>query len=102
MLAALVKCPELEIAEEEAQKLGAAIKEVNDLYDTPTIPPWVLAWGNLAMVCGTVYGPRVLAISKRIADEKVAKAGKITVIPPTPKVATPAPAPVTIEGEHIN
>lgn len=73
MLAKWIGIQELEIDDEEAKKLGAAMLRVNRLYGDRVIPETVLAWGGLLMTCGAIYGPRYAAHGLRIkmeADKK--------------------------------
>jgi crotonobetainyl-CoA:carnitine CoA-transferase CaiB-like acyl-CoA transferase len=60
MGAALLKAPEFEIEQAEAERLAVAVAKVNEAYDF-VISPQVAAWGNLIMVCGGIYGPRIMA-----------------------------------------
>lgn len=73
----LLKVPELELTEDESAKLASAIQQVNELYDMPILPPSVMAWTNLAIVSGTIYGPRAIAI---INNKKNAEKGEPKVI----------------------
>lgn len=50
------------ITKEEAEELGKAVTNVSQLYDLPVIGEKALAWTNLAMVMGTIYGPRIVAV----------------------------------------
>jgi hypothetical protein len=56
--------PELDLDKVEAANLAEAVAEVARHYPT-TIDPKVLAWVNLTMVAGMVYGPRFWAIRAR-------------------------------------
>jgi hypothetical protein len=80
MGATLLKVPELELSEAEAKKLNDAATDVMRYYTEVDIPPVVQAWLNLGMVCGTVYGPRFMAV-------KIRKSRNVTPrIQPTPVV----------------
>lgn len=57
----LLKTPEMMLSEVESSQLAKAIKDVSELYDVPFMDEKTLAWFNLAMVAGKVYGPRVIA-----------------------------------------
>lgn len=93
MLSAISHTPELELSDDEAEKLASAIQGVNDLYDTPVVPPWVTAWGNLAFACGGIYGPRLVAISARkTAEKQQRKPGRVTVMQPSSHVIVDASA----------
>lgn len=63
MLANAISVSELALSEDEAKAMAKAIKEVSDLYDTPMVPPEIVAWGNLAIVLGGVYIPRAIAFN---------------------------------------
>ena len=72
MLAAIAATPELELSESESAKLADNIKKVASFYDQSVIAPKTLAWLNLTMCCGTIYGPRIFTIinrPKRIAPK---------------------------------
>jgi hypothetical protein len=58
------ECPELQLANEEAATLAVAIQKVNEQYNA-TMSPKVLAWMQLAMVSGSIYGTRIYAIRAR-------------------------------------
>lgn len=49
------------ITEDEAKELAKAVSNVSQYYDLPVIGEKALAWMNLAMVGGKVYGPRIVA-----------------------------------------
>ena len=73
MGAVLLKTPELELTEEEAGKLAAAVAHVNELYGGVVLPEKAAAWINLIMVAGTIYGPRIIVIN---AKGKARKTGE--------------------------
>jgi len=78
MAASIVQVKELELDEKEAQRLSAAINRVNVLYGGFILPEKQLAWINLAVTMGHVYGPRAMAYKLRMkteAEEKKAKSG---------------------------
>lgn len=52
--------------------MAEAIVKVSEQYDH-AMNPKVLAWVNLAMVAGGIYGTRVVAIRARLAAESKAK-----------------------------
>lgn len=70
--AAVSKVPELAIAEPEAKQLAAAIGRVSDLYDYGASER-TLAWVNLAVCAGGIYGTRLFAYQMRIRAEDLAK-----------------------------
>jgi hypothetical protein len=63
----------LSITEDESAQLAKALTNVTQLYDIPVIGEKALAWTNLAMVAGKVYGPRYVAsrINKKSKPSKV-------------------------------
>lgn len=64
MGAAAFSTPELVLDPKEAETLAHAIAAVQAYYPV-VIDPKTLAWGNLVMVVGTIYGTRALAIWAR-------------------------------------
>lgn len=68
MGAAFLKIPELQLADEEAAKLSEAIGRVAALYDFGASEK-TLAWINLAVCMGGVYGTRIFAYNLRIKSE---------------------------------
>lgn len=74
MGAALLKVPELALEEAEAKRLGAAVARINELYGGMVIPEKQMAWANLVIVAGSVYGPRFIAhnINKKNPSKKTA------------------------------
>lgn len=78
MGATFAKVPELVITDEEAKKLSAAIDRVAALYDFGATEK-TLAWVNLAMCVGGIYGTRLFVYSMRTkAEEEMKK--KTTVL----------------------
>lgn len=65
MGAALLSTPEFNISEAEAKRLNDSVTDVMRFYTDVDIPPKTQAWLNLAMVAGTIYGPRILAVKIR-------------------------------------
>lgn len=66
ILHAITKVPELEMSQEEASSVAAATEKVMAFY--PDVRPKggeTVAWINLAMVIGTVYGQRAVAFKMR-------------------------------------
>lgn len=66
ILHAITKVPELEMSQEEAASVAAATEKVMAFY--PDVRPKggeTVAWINLAMVIGTVYGQRAVAFKMR-------------------------------------
>lgn len=82
MGAAFLKVEELELDEEEATKLGAAINRVNKLYGEIVLSPEQRAWLGLVMCCGTIYGPRFMAYRMRQKKEAAKQPVTIDATPP--------------------
>lgn len=61
LVASGVQVPQLALDENEAKQLAAAVGEVAKYYPI-AIDDKTMAWGNLLMVAGTIYGSRALAI----------------------------------------
>lgn len=96
ILACVVK--EFELTEEEARKLSDASKEVAKHYSIG-LTDKQLAWFNLTLVAGNLYGPRVIAFGIRKGSERRAKVVPIRPGPgpgqaPGPSAAPPTAAPV--------
>ena len=72
MGAAFLKVPELQLSPEEAEKLSEAIARVSALYDFGASEK-TLAWVNLTMALGSVYGTRIFAYSLRMKAEAQSK-----------------------------
>jgi hypothetical protein len=61
MGASFLKIPELMLEETEAKQLSDAVSRVSELYEIPLMDERTMAWVNLAIVAGGIYGPRVVA-----------------------------------------
>lgn len=66
--AGMMDVPELVIDKPESKQLAEAVRGVTDLY-AMQINPHTIAWGNLLLVCGMVYGPRIIALRNRKKSE---------------------------------
>lgn len=72
MAAGIFNAQELVLADDEAKSYAEAIADVAKYY-SPDLDPKLLAWFNLAMVAGGIYGTRLFAIRARLkAEEKPA------------------------------
>jgi hypothetical protein len=87
--ASSLNAPEIALDKTEANQLAAAVAEVARHYPT-SIDPKVMAWINLAMVGGMVYGPRWWVIRARVSSGKKA-----------PKKAEPANGPVDVDAATV-
>ncbi len=92
-LAAITKCPEFEMEQEEAKKLADAAASVASHYDL-TIDPKHAAWAKLYGTIGVIYGTRLIAIRAR---KKMERADKVK--PAAPEAgAEPSPG----DGNVVN
>jgi len=73
MLATFAKVPELALSEEESKRLAEAIERVAVLYDFDASEKSI-AWMNLFMCAGGIYGTRMFAFHMRTKAEAEAKA----------------------------
>jgi hypothetical protein len=62
MAATFLKTPELALDEAEAKQLSDAVTRVSELYEIPLMDEKTMAWVNLAITAGTIYGPRAVAV----------------------------------------
>lgn len=74
----MLSTPELEIDKEEAEILGKGLLEVERQFPTQ-IDPRVLALVNMGAAVGMVYGPRIVAIRARLAQEAKERKPKASV-----------------------
>jgi len=63
---------ELELADEEVERLAIACQKVSEQYDT-VLSPKMLAWLNLGGVAGAIYGTRIYALVARKKAEAPAR-----------------------------
>lgn len=75
-LSAVAKTPELALDQAEAHELAKAAAAVQSFYST-VIDPKIMAWGQLIIVAGSIYAPRLIAVSVRIKKEKAAKRNNV-------------------------
>jgi len=71
LISQMMRCPELEIDQKEAERLSDALKKVAVFY-TQTIDPKKIAIGELVLVAGGIYGPRFYALAKKPKEPKAA------------------------------
>lgn len=79
MASVIFSVKELEIEPPEAKKISDAVLRINELYSGIVLPEKALAWVQLAIACGTVYGPRMVAYNQRIKKEKAEGKRPITI-----------------------
>lgn len=72
MLAGITRVSELAITSDESEQLATALATVSQFYDVQVAEKTV-AWINLAMVGGMIYGTRLVAIRARRTEERKAK-----------------------------
>lgn len=81
-IANMFKSEMFAITTDESEKLARAITRVTELYEVRLLPEKQMAWLNLAMALGGVYGPRIAASSFK---KKAAKKGPQIVDMPSPQ-----------------
>lgn len=69
LLAGITKTPEFALDQNEAKELAQAVGNVSRHYDVSASAKTVDI-ANLIMVCGMVYGSRILAVRARKTNEK--------------------------------
>jgi hypothetical protein len=74
MAGAILDTPELALDDGESKALADAAQKVAAHYDH-SMDPKTLAWVNLAMVAGGIYGTRIFAIRARLKKDAAAKGG---------------------------
>jgi hypothetical protein len=74
-MANIFKSELIAITKDESETLSAAITRVTELYEIRILPEKQMAWLNLIIVAGSIYGPRVAASSLK----KKAKKGPQTI-----------------------
>lgn len=92
MGAAFLGADELMLSDPEAKMLADAAAKVADQYEHK-MNPRMLAWANLAMVAGGIYGTRIFAIRARMKQESLANPKVTPIRPPRTVNTTPAPVP---------
>lgn len=71
MLAAMTQVEELQMTEDEANKIADAVAKVADQYeDVPGMSEKAAAWTNLTMVLGMAYVPRATSFAARMKMKK--------------------------------
>jgi len=85
LLSGVLKVPELALEESEAGELAKALDAVNSFYRVE-VAEKTLAWINLSMVAGTIYGTRLIAIRERRVAARAERRANAP-IRPTPQAA---------------
>lgn len=93
MLAGITKTPELVLDEREASAISDSAAKVASFYDV-TADPKIVAWANLAMILGMVYGTRFVAVSMRKKNERKTRTDNVRPIHPNV-----APAGISPDGK---
>jgi hypothetical protein len=75
MVATFASVPELLLTEAESTQIAKASVQLADTYDFG-IDPRAMAWSNMILVLGSVYGPRALGIYLRLKNEREQQAKK--------------------------
>lgn len=89
MLSGITKTPELMLSESESTELAKALTTVNSFYNVE-VAEKTMAWMNLAMVGGMIYGTRLVAIRQRRQSER------------KPDREQPASDPLGWGQQHVN
>lgn len=79
-LSVMAQAEEFGLTSEESEKLAESVTRVSQFYDVSFVSEKTAAWIGLLMCCATLYGPRMLAFNRRVAEEKKAKQPKVQVI----------------------
>lgn len=90
MLSGITKTPELALEESEASELASALNTVNSFYRV-AVAEKTIAWMNLAMVGGMIYGSRIVAIRARLNASRRRPEPDLTRAAPMPSPVAPAP-----------
>jgi hypothetical protein len=69
LLAGIAKTPELALDPGEGKLLAQGMIDVAKFYPV-VVDPKTLAWINLSMIAGTVYGTRIFAIAAKQSAKK--------------------------------
>ena len=86
MVSAIV--PELELDQDEAKRYADATQNLMKHYDHK-INPKVMAWLQFSCVVGGIYGPRAVAVYKRMESETVRKPDPQPINAPRPAQEQP-------------
>lgn len=82
MLAAISRTPEFALSEDESKRMASAAADVAKHYNIAATEKQ-MAWLNLAMCGGSIYGPKFFAAKSRMRDE--ANSRKKPVSPAAPE-----------------
>jgi hypothetical protein len=91
MLAGVLDMKELEIDEIEAKRLSEALTKLSEFYPVG-MSPKKMAWINLSMALGSIYGPRAVAIAKKVPKKKPAPL-RVMNTPPAQAAVNETPLP---------
>lgn len=99
MASAMLGVEELQLDEDEAKQLATSINDVRQYYDASFVDEKTMAWVNLALAAGTVYGPRAIAWNVRRKKEAAMspvspgiRPGPTPISQQRPTVVTPPPS----------
>jgi hypothetical protein len=99
--AKMLDTPELQLTEAEAHSLAGAVQKVNEQYQT-MLNPRALAWLQLAMVAGSIYGTRIYAVRARYLAQGAGGSAPRPAPGPAKNVidikSTPKPGPAPMEA----
>lgn len=94
MMAAAMKAPEMALDPKEAEALASAISTVQEHYPVSWAPK-TMAWLNLGMVAGGIYGPRIFVLAAKRKPKATPAAPVIMPMPKSPEKAAAVPAGTT-------
>lgn len=95
MLAGISKTPELALEKSESDAIADATAKVAEHYDVVASPK-IIAWCNLTMCLGAIYGTRFIAINARKKMERTKRSEKVSPIRPGVNVGTTGIPQVTM------
>jgi hypothetical protein len=99
MGAAFLNCEELNLDPVEAKQLAKSIKQVSRHYPAMALDPKKLALVELAACCAMIYGPRGVAIYKRVNSSEKPGPKKVVTNIQDRKQAQPNPAPQATQAQ---
>jgi hypothetical protein len=80
------------IDESEANALATAAANVQQHYPSAVLDPVTMDWIGLIVTCGTIYGPRIVAMKMERAERRAEQATQTprTTAAPPPRREAPA------------
>jgi hypothetical protein len=94
MLAAMTRVPELQLSVQESDEFAKALTTVSSFYNVE-VAEKTMAWVNLAMVGGMIYGTRLVAMRQRRIEERAQRGPEPINAAKAPGAASePTPTPL--------